>query len=91
MSAVVDGYNASSCTWTTAQLSSGRYSLAAASLDRWGLAIIGGGVSYVGPSTAVVGHIASGREWTTAQLLVVRYNLAAALLDDWRVVMIARG
>jgi hypothetical protein len=74
-SAVVDIYNASSSSWTTASLSQARYALAATSLGS--LALFGGGQHGSAALPVVDIYNASANSWTTASLSQGRRYLAA--------------
>jgi hypothetical protein len=81
----VDIFNATSGEWTTANLSVGRYGLAATSVQD--LVLFGGGLANVTVSGGVFSNVvdifnATSGEWTTANLSVARYQLAAASVND---------
>lgn len=90
---VVDIFNASTASWSTAVLSVGRFWLAAASLPNLGLAFFAGGKTACQASPVDVVDVfnASNRSWSTAVLGVGRWSLAAASLSHHGLVFFAGG
>ncbi len=90
---IVDIFNASTASWSTAVLSVGRFWLAAASLPSLGLAFFAGGKTACQASPVDVVDIfnASNRSWSTAALGVGRWCLAAASLPHHGLVFFAGG
>ena len=88
VSNVVDIFNATSGTWSTAVLSASRFGVAATSLHDAGLAFFAGGGTDV-PSASgdfssdvVDIYNASSGTWSTAVLSRARYYLAATSLQN---------
>ena len=79
-SSVVDIYNTSTSTWSTASLSQGRYNLAATSAGNQ--VFFGGGYSSSGFSNAVDIFNTSTNAWTTANLSHDCWNLAATAVGN---------
>jgi hypothetical protein len=89
---VVDIFNATSGSWSTAALSVPRFSLSATSLPNLGVAIFAGGSlsGSVDSNVVDIFNVTSGA-WSTAALSVARRNLAATSLPNLGVAIFAGG
>jgi len=81
---IVDIFNASSNSWTTAQLSVARYLMASTSIDSFNMSFFAGGTTsalYVAFTSAVDIYNGNTNIWSTAKLSSSRTTVAATSLN----------